>query len=214
MNKNRILKRLKIQAFSTNISIGTENKDIEYLLRRYNQDDDILKILKIAEAKSNSNHYVNMKNKYRLSIDYRSKTMNKSVFVTTDINAVMNNLIDISKIYVWDIFILELVPEYIHNYILEKENIAEEQNKTFDLQKIMKKLNKIRYIISVLSYPLSNPDQKNIVFDMPVLQSNIDSVLENIFTIVKQHNSNYKIIQDTKLIQKIKDSIQNKFNIY
>lgn len=49
---------------------------------------------------------------------------------------------------------------------------------------------------------------------MPVLQSNIDLVLENILTIVKQHNSNYKIIQDTKLIQKIKDSVQNKFNIY
>lgn len=214
MNENRILKRLKIQAFSTNIPIGTESKDIEYLLRRYNQEDDIWKILEIAEAKSNSNHHVNMKNKYRLSMDYRSKTMNKSVFVTTDINAIMNNPIDISKIYVWDIFILELVPEYIRNYILEKENIVKEQNKIFNLQKIMKKLNKIRYIISVLSYPLSNPDQKNIVFDMPVLQSNIDSVLENILTIVKQHNSNYKIIRDIKLIQKIKDSIQNKFNIY
>ena len=211
---NRIIKRLQIQAFSNNIPIGKSTDDVNYILRRYNQDDTLLLALEIAEANSNSNRHVDMTNKYQISPNYISNTSNKSVFVTTDINAVTQDSIDLNKIYVWDIFILELTPEFIRNYIQVKEDKSKEQNKKFNLQQVINKLNKVRFVISVLCYPLSNIDRKKIIFDQTVLQSNISSVLENIIDKVAQTYPQYTIIQNVDLIQKIKDSIKDQLHVY
>lgn len=183
-------------------------------MQRYNQNDALLLALEIAEAKSNSNRHVDMTNKYQISPNYIANTSNKSVFVTTDIDAVMQNSINLNTIYVWDIFVLELIPEFIRNYIQTEEDKSKEQNKKFNLQNVINKLNEVRFVISVLCYPLSNINQKQIIFDQTVLQSNINSVLENIVNKVVQKHPQYTIIRNVDLIQKIKDNIKDQLHVY
>lgn len=214
MLKNRIIQRLTTQAYSSNIPIGKDSYNIQNLIQEYNESNKLIKLIKLAQVANNPNRNVNLKFAYQLCSNYKSLTTNKSVFVTTDIQAVNQNPIDKSKIYVWDVFILEMTKDSWHNEIDFREMEAKENKEEFDLQQVIKNLQKMKYIMVVVSYSLIQYDVKNIIFDEYVLENNLSQELQHIFNKVSQNNSNFKIINNPILIKKIKDNITDQLHVY
>ena len=114
LTHNKIIQRLKSQAYSSNIPIGNDKDDIAFLIQEYNESDELIRILKLAQIANNPNRTVNLKFKYQLCYNYNTLTMNNSVFVTNNMKSILDTPINKNNIFVWDAFLLEMTKDSWH----------------------------------------------------------------------------------------------------